>query len=257
MLAMVHWLSRVQRVVIGTNNYCNLRCPKCNTGCDQPIGSHPFRSEKWEFNIPEFSYFIEKVGHLVPRIRLAGGETTCMSIMKVQVALDICFSRNIPVGIITNGYNIIELGADYLSKLDHLILDDHFINRDHIDYLFEWAKQFNIPHLERIIRYKHMDCIELSKNAPKSGIPCNISYKLPYLYDDVLYPCCGSVFMHPELQAIMRKSGWSIYNPDFLETIKRPPPQRFIEICRTECYQNALRKPLIDIKHQVTGIVKK
>ena len=248
----MEWLENAQRLVIITNNSCNLKCPRCDTGCDNPWGEHPWRESPWEVNLESVRLLLDKIGEHIPVIRLHGGETTCMSMDKLKALIDLIASYNIPVGILTNGYNILGLG-EHLEKLDHIVINGHGINEIWLDEIEPILRKLENPKIYRLGRYDYYDMHSVMHNSPKTRETCVLYKKIVGFYKDTLHPCCGPYYCHEDVGKDM--IGWNVYDEDFVETVKSLDnlPKRFWDICYDMCAFNATEQPTIDIREGVRG----
>lgn len=256
---MTDWLRDSKRLVVVSNNYCNLACPGCNMGCDKTTGSHHLRTETWEIDLPAFKMILDVLGPHIPAIRLVGGETTAMSKTKLQAMIEMAWNQGIPLSFITNGYALLDLDARVLCKLEYIVLDDHGLNRAHLDVCEGALKSLGIP-THRINRLEFIDIPKTSKLARKTGRPCRMLQNLPAVYDGVFYPCCGLYFNDVGSHEYMYNSGWTLDNPEILDTsanLNETLPWQFWRDCLRNCYSNAIKPMKYSIEGKVGGVVRK
>ena len=236
------WLENSKRLAYITNNDCNLNCPHCNTGCDKPIGEHPFRQEKWRYKQRDFELTLKRLHAVIPHIRLVGGETTRMNPKQIRKSIDLANKYNIPVSLVTNGYNVMALESHF-NKLDYIVLDNHGINQGYIREIKPVIEKQTKTIIIR--RFKHYDLEFTIKNCEKTGKTCGTYQQIPAIYKQTLYPCCSPFYYHPELNDAMNDAGWTIKNKNLLETISdlSSLPQEFLDVCKTSCYGNAVNPP--------------
>lgn len=255
---MKHWLNNSERLVVITNNSCNLNCPGCDTGCDREIGGHHFRRIRWELTLRNWKKILETLGKAAPRIRLHGGETTAMPLPKLMTMIDMAERYRVPVGVLTNGYGMNCLPSKYWRKLDHIATDDHGVNSELVQQINNKAKMFNVKNYA----FKNNIYLDMKRSAdlsPKTGKPCSMLYKIPAVLQDVFFPCCGPFYNNPGSLKYMREAGWSIHNPAIMQVSadKSSIPGEFWDDCLGHCFANAYDRPEYSILGRVTGRVEK
>ena len=250
------WLEESKRLVIITNNYCNLQCPRCDTGCDKKYGDHPWRDEPWEVNIKDIKLLLSKISKHIPVIRLHGGETTMMDTSKLKDIINLITAYDIPLGILTNGYNIMALGEEYISKLDHIVLNGHGINENHLDEIEPQLRAINGPTIYRLNRYDYYDMDWVADNSPKTGEVCVLYGMIAGFYKGVIYPCCGPYYCNEDCKKYM--GDWNVESDKFYETVQSLDnlPDEFWKDCFMHCAFNGVEQPTINIKDLTTGIPK-
>ena len=246
----MEWLENAERLVFLTNNTCNLSCKYCNTGCHIPIGETSFRNKIWEYKQEDFKQCVDTFSSKTPRIRLCGGETTLLDPDKINESIAYAKGK-IKLDIISNGYNV--MGINY-EDLDHVYLDDHICNSAVVKEVYEVIHD-KVP-TTIFYRHEHYDVEWMTEHGVKTGKTCNIFKKLPMIYNDVLFPCCSSIFFNPKLYDVMNNAGWNIYNDNLL-TASETLPNGFWDVCRTSCYGNCIEKPTDPIMQMHQTITRK
>jgi hypothetical protein len=179
-----------------------------------------------------------------------------MPIDKIKKLIDIIDSYDIPLGILTNGYNILGLGDDYLYKLDHIVLNGHGLNEEYLDEIEPILRGMNGAKIHRLQRYDYYDMGWVADNSPKSGDVCVIYNKIAGFYKGVLYPCCGPYYCNEKCARYM--GDWNVHSPIFYDTVQdlKNLPKAFWGDCLNHCAFNAVYQPTLDIRGKVTGVVR-
>ena len=247
------WLKESKRVVITTNNYCNLQCPRCVTGCDK-IGHEWNKDGPWEVDLEDVRLLLDKIGEHIPEIRLLGGEVTAMPLDKVKALIDLIVSYDIPLSILTNGYKILNLDKEYLTKFEYIVLDGHGINEDHLDNIEVELKKMEILKVHRLKRYDYFDVEFCAEHLPKTE-ECIILNGLIGFYKGTLYPCCCPYYNKEDIGSIM--GSWNVHSPEFINVVSAYDlPEAFWTYCYNSCTWRTPsdERPTIDIRPYVTGV---
>jgi len=251
----MEWLENAERLVIITNNYCNLQCPRCITGCHDTVNHEWTRNGVWEVELSDIKTLLDKIGSHIPKIRLHGGETTCMTMGKLKQIIDLITSYNIPVGILTNGYNLMGLGVEYLEKLNHIVINGHGINEALLDEIEPQLRALTNPRVIRIKRYDYFDVKECVDTLPKTA-KCPLLNKIVGFYKGVLYPCCGPYYNEEDVGDFM--GDWCVDSDDFVDVVQSLDnlPRYFWDLCHNRCAwrTEVTNRPVIDIRETVTGV---
>jgi len=220
--------------------------------------------KKWEYSQTNVKLLFEKLGHLIPAIRLHGGETTCLDMDKLRTTIDLCEEFSIPISILTNGYDILGVGEEHLEKFQYIVLNGHGANEEWLDYVQKTLKRSVGTKVYRLKRYDYWDMDWVADNSPKTGRVCDSPIgdfgweygKIGAFYHDCLYPCCGLFYTNPDIGDAMRGAGWHVRNPNVEEDTRDLDdlPPEFFDACFNHCAFNALERPTIDIRRGVTGI---
>jgi len=230
-------MSSVQRWVVYTNNYCNLSCVKCNTGCDKPYGSTPFRESKYDIPLNELELLLMRLP-LNTEIRLVGGETTAMSLSTLVALFDLIHEYNCTVSLLTNGYRLRRLLCeDLFSANDSVTLDNHGVNENMIQNCVHDLQRRNIMYevIDTLIHYDLESAIPYSQ-----GLRCDQWFTKPSLYDGVIYPCCSMMTLKGGMRdtwGTLKELGWTVYNPSWYELfLGAVLPPSIHHRCLYECF---------------------
>jgi len=235
-------------VVYKINNYCNLNCEFCNYACDIPISkdsSHPCRRKKEEISVEEATLFCERFKKVsIPEIQWTGGEPTMLPTGKFNAVIDIFNFYGKDVGILTNGYNLLNIDKDVLKKFKSIYFDDHVINREHIDRCIEYLKGFYRGLVMIWTTPFHYDFHETMKHDSNKGKSCSRWMTEIKVDDYVVYPCCTMPAMmildkSTRLREELEHSGWTLRNENLIETMinyRKTLPGYVIDQCLNNCW---------------------
>lgn len=223
-----------------TNNYCNLHCAECCTGCHLPIGSTEFRNRRYDLPLYELDKFLKT---LPPNqeIRLVGGETTCMSLHMVASMLITIRGYSHKSSLLTNGYALPELLE--IVNPDYVTLDDHGINHERIKECVDALENHSVEY-DVVETLDHFDLEDSSRY--NDGSRCDEWFTKPALFNRVIYPCCSMMLIgggSRQLWCTLYNAGWTIDNPWWMELfneLELPPTAN--QYCLKSCYMPHIEK---------------
>jgi len=222
------------RVIMDTNNYCNLHCEWCIVNRGPRFDISP---EEVELFCEHFKGIGEKDEH-----RLVGGETTMMNLDTVRELIDVFERYNRHLSILTNGYNILGIGEEYLMKLSKVILDDHDINHDLLMKCKDKIENYQVVKVRNKQRHFNIaQGVEASRNAKG----CKSWMRSITLSERLIYPCCNipalaRYYRDDRIGKELLAAGWTIDNPDLRETVRNwreTLPPYLWWVCENKCWQ--------------------
>lgn len=239
------WVDDVTRFVVITNNYCSFNCWKCNHHQDKPWGSVPYIKAIRNIELVHVWSFIKNMKGTVKEVRLTGGEATCMNPKKLSQIMGAFKDKDIKTGLLTNGWGVKSFSPKDFKDLDYVVLDNHGFNHDHIKWCRRYFDLIGVE-IHVVTRLHHYD-IDEAANMPHDGSRCSMWLRIPSLCRDVVFPCCNLPVVdggRMDVYDALRKAGWSVNNPDLLETIsdKDTIPDLVHDVCLQRCYAQNLEK---------------
>lgn len=219
------------------NRYCNLKCFSCGA-----LGMNPPPDET---SIEDIEIFLETFRDYEPgsTIILTGGEPTMIDPVKLKRICDGIHRIGYKVGMLTNGFRL-----HPLEWFDYVALDHHGINENEIQVWRTALKNAGRWFMETDKTY-HQDMEYAMKGNITKGLRCPSLMRPLTLWKDVIYPCCNIMCVEwwhksDAVTQALKTSGWTIYNPWILETIKnwrQTLPNEFIRMCSLNCWRDADR----------------
>ncbi|MCQ8129472.1 hypothetical protein [Methylomonas rivi] len=240
-------------VRINATNKCNLHCDHCDVGCHLPISKSspnifrqaPFVAESHD--IEKFCEAFVGVGEENLHL-LQGGEITILPMKRITRYVEVLSAYGRKVGMRTNGYNVVGIPDNTLSKLSCIYLTTHGVNQQAIDTACEYlARNYHGKVVvDRVIDHRNMETlIKHGQGSVEQGLKCNHLLATMTYIPPVIYPCCNSwSIMHnlndAHVHNLLIAAGWSVNNPNVKETVanwKQTLPREFFEnLCADSCY---------------------
>ena len=238
-----------RRFLVLTNNFCNLSCWSCSALCNKPIGSNPFRQEKYITPLSNIERFLELIKDYRPKywIRLSGGEVTLCPVNHVEHIADLSHLYGRNISLLTNGANM--LGIDpHLFEFIHL--DEHILNEKLIYQVADYFKSVGYKRYQILTTKVHRDLNIQRRGHVTEGLNCSAMMQAISLWRDTIYPCCVLPFLdgwngNTKIRDSLLKAGWSIFNDDLVDTMdnyKDTLPEDAVYACTNQCWHNGPNK---------------
>lgn len=240
---------------VNVTNYCNLDCFSCSVLCDKPMGSNCFRDVPRNQDLSSLNKFLDlikdfRIDHW---IRLGGGEPTATGYTYLKELVNIVKCHNRKICLLSNGFKLSEFDP---HLFDFIQLDNHGTNQKDIDNCIERFKSNKYGSYGVIIHKWHRDLEHQRKtNLVSWGLNCPAWLRQITLWQDVVYPCCNFPYFDGwDNDTIgtdsLKKTGWSVENPNLKETIedwKNTIPNEVIRKCIFSCWNGKNEKIWVKI----------
>lgn len=230
-----------RKISIFLNRYCNLNCYSCAA-----LGMNPKPDET---SIEDIELFLIQMNNLLPgsTVMITGGEPT-MSPQLEQVT-QLIRENGFKSAMLTNCFKFVPL-----DWFDFIILDYHGINEGEFEL---WREALTNSGRWWDLRMKHMhqDIPYAMENNITKGARC-LNWLTNYtLWKDIIYPCCNMMCVEwwnetDEATLALREAGWTVHNPDLVETIKNwreTLPAEVYRLCTLKCWKHSSRSKWVDI----------
>lgn len=269
-------MSVIKEFVLFVNNYCNLHCELCTALCNLPFSKDSKwldRRSKWEVNLDEVSLFCERFKGVDEHksLILTGGEVTALPTKKLKDLIDILHRYNRKTVLLTNGFNVLGIGKPHLNKISQITLNDHGINHGHIMKCKKYLKTFYKGHIRHSFQKDHWDLDATRKLKRNIGVMCHHRNTMRsrveiIIRNYVVYPCCALTGIETynndmKMSEELRKAGWTLKNPDLLETIrnfKETIPDYVKDQCLNHCWWPHKRVlPKVRITRNRNDVIRK
>lgn len=210
------------------------------------MGSNVYRNYPRTTTLEQADRFLTLIDGWKPDvdIRLTGGEPTAVGPEIIHEMCNIVHKHGRKVDILTNGYRLQEIDP---HLLDFITLDNHGVNEQTIkecqQYLLEKGyKNFNI-----ITYTHHRDLESQRKGNISNGPKCMEWMDSILLWEETVYPCCVMPFLegfdsNPRIGESLREAGWTIKNPNLVETLKdwhETIPAVVVRACVLGCWRGS------------------
>jgi len=252
------------RIIILTNNFCNLACYSCSTLSDKPWGSNPFRDQPYEIPTHELEAFLANIEGFNPDwwIRFEGGETTMLDPDHVEALVGACKSAGRKVDLLTNGFGLVEGTRFRINPelFDGIILDQHRQNENDVKIVSRLLDMSGYQAYNIHILNEHIDLERMRTGGLSLGRKCREWGESWALWRGVVYPC----FVSPVLDGwnnsgylirdALIEAGYVYDNPDLTALMMDPDkfiPVEFRLICAATCWRGGK-----DVVKQFTDYVE-
>jgi hypothetical protein len=211
------------------------------------MSPHPYRREKWETpptDIGQFCKVFKGYGE-VNIHRLTGSEVTMTPIPKLRKIINIFRKHGRKLSLITNGYNLLGLGKEHINKVGGIILDDHGINRKHVERCVKYLRQFYGGDVKVLRQYVHWDLDAAMNHPSNKGKDCRSMMRSPMLVKSIVYPCCNmypieQIRRDPQITHELVDAGWTLNSPSLVKTLRnwrKTLPSYIRKQCLYNCWR--------------------
>jgi hypothetical protein len=264
-------------VRINLTNVCNLHCDFCDHDAHLTFSKDStkvYRRKPLVSSLSELKQLCESLKGIGESERhvLQGGEITVLPVKTIIEVIEIFNSYGRNIGMRTNGYNIKEIPADSLNKLNFIYLNNHGNNQEAIDSCQDYLSR----NYEGIIineeNYFHRDLskyLHHNEGTIEEGINCSHLLSTITFFPPLIHPCCNSWALMNSLNDktmadLLIEAGWTTTNSDLSSTLQNwrtTLPKEFFQLfCAESCYltTKTVNSPLQKIKsHESDKILKK
>lgn len=234
-----------KRFLVLTNNFCDLSCWGCSALSDRPFGSNPFRAERYTQPVKYVRKFLDLIDGYRPKywLRLSGGESSLCGPEYLKLLTELSHEHNRNISLLTNGARADEIDPHWF---DFIHLDEHIVNKDKIYSVAEYYKSVGFKRFQILTTKIHRDLGLQRKHHITKGLRCEAWLEAISLWRDTVYPCCVLPFLdgwnnNTVIRDSLIENGWSINNPDLVDTIKRyvhTIPDEVVYACRYQCWKD-------------------
>ena len=158
-----------------------------------------------------------------------------------QARLSIQHGRNI--SLLTNAAKLENIDPDWFEFIH---LDEHILNADKIRQARERFKREGYKRYQVWTTKEHRDLELQRKDHITKGLLCQANMEAITLWRDTVYPCCVLPFLdgwngNPKIRESQIEAGWSIYNPNLVETMENWRNTLLADsvyACHTQCWKD-------------------
>lgn len=203
-----------------------------------------------ETKLTDITKFLEHMKTFKPgsTVMVTGGEPT-MSPHLGAVAKMIR-DNGFKSAMLTNCYKLIPL-----KWFDYIILDYHGVNKGEFE-LWKAALKESRRWWDMSPKHMHQDIPYAMKDNITKGARCSNWLTNYTLWQDVVYPCCNMMCVEwwhdtEEATMVLREAGWTVDNPNLVETIKNwrgTLPAEVYRLCMLKCWKDSTRAKWVKIE---------
>ena len=233
----------VRPISIFVTTKCNLNCYSCAA-----LGMDP-RPNLEDTRLEDIELFLRamKERNKGETVMFTGGEPTLYPYL--GEAAHLARSLGFLTSMLTNGVNLVPP-----EWFDVIILDKHSVNSDQIQL---WEEMLNGKGIKYEVREKqyHQDIPYAMEDNVTKGARCANWLKPLVLRGDIVYPCCNILCVEwwhgtEDVTVALRESGWTVNNPDLVDTIedwRETLPSEFYRVCTLKCWKDSSRARWVEI----------